>query len=326
MLGVTAIKPKERHGLEAIQYFFFDKDTGAVMGRTPKSWALITLFYLVYYTLLAAFWAGCMYIFMLTIDDKVPRWTEDASLIGRGQSLGVRPNQSDAFIDSGLIMFNTAAKESSDDHHIAGWGEWSARMEGFLSAYRASKGVDCAGGATAPGDGKFCKFPLELLGPCGEGNFGYDKGKPCVILKLNKIYGLEPEYYNDPAAFPENFPPRLADLVGKMAPGDRNQVWLDCIGENPADNEAIGDIKYFPASSGFSSQYFPYLNQDDYLPPLAAIQFQNPEPGQLLHIECRAWAANIKYDRRDKLGKAHFELLVHNKATTEIVDKELEDL
>ncbi len=39
------------------------------------------------------------------------------------------------------------------------------------------------------------------------------------------------------------------------------QVWLDCIGENPADNEAIGDIKYFPASSGFSSQYFPYLNQ-----------------------------------------------------------------
>ena len=39
------------------------------------------------------------------------------------------------------------------------------------------------------------------------------------------------------------------------------QVWLDCIGENPADNEAIGDIQYYPATSGFSSEYFPYLNQ-----------------------------------------------------------------
>ena len=64
--------------------------------------------------------------------------------------------------------------------------------------------------------------------------------------------------------------------------------------------------------------------QDDYLPPLAAIQFQNPTAGQLLHIECRAYAANIIYDRRDKLGKAHFELLVHNKRTTEIVDREVE--
>jgi hypothetical protein len=41
----------------------------------------------------------------------------------------------------------------------------------------------------------------------------------------------------------------------------RHQVWLDCAGENPADNEAIGDIKYFPSTSGFSSQYFPFVNQ-----------------------------------------------------------------
>jgi hypothetical protein len=40
-------------------------------------------------------------------------------------------------------------------------------------------------------------------------------------------------------------------------------------------------------------------------------------------VECRAWAANIKYDRRDKIGKAHFELLVHNKATTAVVDQEV---
>jgi sodium/potassium-transporting ATPase subunit beta len=224
MLGVTAVKPKERHGMEAIQYFFFDKDTGAVMGRTPKSWALITLFYVVYYALLAGFWTGCMCVFLYTIDEKVPRWTEDGSLIGRSQSLGVRPNQSDEFIDSGLIIFNTAVKESTDGQHVAGWGEWSARVDSFLSSYRKSKGVDCAGGAKTPPEGKFCKFPLELLGPCGTGDFGYDVGKPCIILKLNKIYGLVPEYYNDPANVPDNFPPRLTKLMSSLVPADRDQV------------------------------------------------------------------------------------------------------
>jgi hypothetical protein len=33
------------------------------------------------------------------------------------------------------------------------------------------------------------------------------------------------------------------------------------VGENPADNEGIGDLEYFPATSGFSKEYFPYLNQ-----------------------------------------------------------------
>ena len=224
LLGVTAIKPKERHGWEAIQYFLYDNETGAIMGRTPKSWAMITLFYTVYYACLAGFWAFCMYIFLLTIDEKMPKWQEDASLIGTSQSLGIRPNQSNEFIDSGMITFNTAAKESTDGHHVAGWGEWSARIDDFLEPYRKNKGVDCAGGEKQPGAEQFCKFPLELLGPCGTGNFGYEVGKPCVILKLNKIYGLTPTYYSDPADLPGNFPPRLSTVLNKLPAGQREQV------------------------------------------------------------------------------------------------------
>merc|ERR1711878_7572 len=67
-IGCTAIKPVERHGLEAVKWFLYDKDTGAIIGRTPKSWALITIFYIIYYSCLAAFWVLCLYIFFQFIE------------------------------------------------------------------------------------------------------------------------------------------------------------------------------------------------------------------------------------------------------------------
>ena len=41
-----------------------------------------------------------------------------------------------------------------------------------------------------PGEEQFCQVPIDNLitGPCTEKNhYGYDKGKPCVLLKLNKV-------------------------------------------------------------------------------------------------------------------------------------------
>ena len=54
-IGCSAIKPVERHGLEALKHFLYDPDTGAILSRTPKSWALITIFYIIYYTCLSIF-------------------------------------------------------------------------------------------------------------------------------------------------------------------------------------------------------------------------------------------------------------------------------
>merc|ERR1712013_971459 len=56
-IGCSAIKPVERHGWEAVSWFLYDKNTGAIMGRTPLSWLLITIFYIIYYAFLAGFWA-----------------------------------------------------------------------------------------------------------------------------------------------------------------------------------------------------------------------------------------------------------------------------
>ena len=73
ILGATAFKPVERHGWEAIRYMIYNPDTGEYFTRTPKSWALITIFYIIYYSCLAAFWAGMLAIFLTTLQDDQPK-------------------------------------------------------------------------------------------------------------------------------------------------------------------------------------------------------------------------------------------------------------
>jgi len=314
VLGGTAIRPVERHGMEAISWFLYNKNTGAIMGRTPTSWALITIFYIIYYACLGAFWLACLFVFFQTIDKDVPKWQMDEALITSSPAVGVRPAQSYDLIDSSLIMFTQTNKDGERD--VAGWGEWVERTKEFLKVYSKQEAAKPCKNGEKRADGEVCEFQLAELGPCkAANNFGYEKGKPCVFLKLNKIYGLDHDYYENATDLPAVAPKRLVDTIAALPAAQRRKVWIECHGENPADREAMGTVKYYPASMGFDTKYFPYVNQKGYVSPLVAVQFQNAMAGQLIHIECRAYAGNIKYEKRDKIGRAHFELLIHNKQT-----------
>merc|ERR1712158_102202 len=208
-IGATAIKPVERHGWEAFSWFMYDKNTGAIMGRTPLSWLLITVFYIIYYTLLAGFWLLCLFIFYQFIEEHQPRWQQNSGLIGRSPALGVRPGQDDSIIESSVIIFNH--ENPKDDGNIPGYKQWVDRLDEYLKPYRAEpakeNGLDCAADAAAT-DGKFCKFDLTKLGPCGQKNtnYGFDSNSTCLVLKLNKIFGLEHEYYDNPAELHDDMP------------------------------------------------------------------------------------------------------------------------
>ena len=46
------------------------------------------------------------------------------------------------------------------------------------------------------GQGQYCKVKTAdlITGACTkEKNYGFDVGKPCILIKLNKIYGWKPE-------------------------------------------------------------------------------------------------------------------------------------
>ena len=66
----------------------------------------ISLFYIVYYSFLTAFFALMLLAFFQTLDDKQPTWTmESKGLIGNNPAMGFRPGPPDSNIESTLIWY-----------------------------------------------------------------------------------------------------------------------------------------------------------------------------------------------------------------------------
>ena len=83
--------------------------------------------------------------------------------------------------------------------------------------------------------------PTTTLGPCGTFPYGYvgEHVKPCIYIKLNKIWGWEPrpvqcneEYqgYDYDYDCPDSLRKHLNSLAAKEA-GEEN-IWIDCYGRS----------------------------------------------------------------------------------------------
>lgn len=147
---------------------------------------------------------------------------------------------------------------------------------------------------------KACRFVIDVLGQecTWQRDYGYDEGQPCVLLKLNKIFGWQPIAYNEssrPAALGERWNPQY--------------IGVTCEGENPIDSENMGPLQFWPPE-GFPNFYYPYLNQEGYRSPLVMVKFRKPTNGIVINVWCKAWAQNINHHRQDSQGSIHFELLV----------------
>lgn len=323
-LGGSAIKPPgwDRTGFEAFRYMIYNPETGEIFTRTPKSWLQITAFYIVYYSLLAAFWLVCLQIFFLTLPEGKPRWTLDGSLIGSNPGVGVRPSNRDARIDSSIFLLETAAKDTTPtDKNGEGDknADWARRMEIFMEKYSNNSGLfDCSQDAQGK-EGK-CMFDTSVLGDCASYPYGYflQEGnkyiKPCIFLKFNKIWNWIPKPI-DAATLDEPKYDMMTDRLKnqiRSAP-DSNYVWMDCRGRNPADQEALA-ITYFPDNQGIPIKYFPYSG-GNYQAPLVAVRVETDkildlQVGQLIHVECRAWFDGVIHDTKDMAGLVRFEVML----------------
>lgn len=289
----------------------YNKKDGTILRRTPSSWAKIGLFYLVFYGMLAALVAICMWIFFQTLDPRIPKWQLDRSLIGTSPGLGFRPmptyNE-----ESTLIWFKSSNKTS--------YQPWVDNILTFLDKYyvpsKIAKGngqIKTCSHSDYPLPGEVCEVDVREWGDCNRDKFfNYHKNAPCIFLKLNRIYGWTPEYYDDPNDLPRDMPEKLKQHIRSINnTRDRQNIWISCHGENPADVEYLGPISYYPQKiQGFPGYYFPYLNAEGYLSPLVAVKFERPVSGIVINVECRAWAKNIRYSRTERTGSVHFELLI----------------
>lgn len=299
--------PPEKLGKwEGFRQFCWNSETSQCLGRTGSSWAKILFFYLVFYAVLIGFFAAMLAVFWQTLDMKMPKYQLGESLIGSNPGLGFRPMPKEDNVESTLIWY-----KASDNGNVEAW---TTQIDEFLEPYHQEEDnrVDCSFDNPPP-EGKVCKVPMNEWSSCTKANrYNFKKKSPCIFLKLNKIFNWVPDLYNTTDHLPDSMPEDLREHISsELSRGDKNAniVWVSCAGENPADNEHIGPINYFPRR-GFPGYFFPFKNIEGYLPPIVAVHFESPKNGVLINIECKAWARNIVHDRAERRGSVHFELMV----------------
>jgi len=329
-----AQKPEELPGWEGFKRFMWNGETKQFMGRTGCSWLKIGVFYVIYYAFLSAYFVAMMLIFYQTLDDNEPKWKgPEKGIIGMNPGLGYRPHPPDSNIESTLIHYRKG-------DYNGNWQPWVKRLNDFLEDYHNLKEdsnkkpnknadiVDCDFNK-GPGPEQICKVNVEGLfqGMCtNETQYGWKAGTPCIAIKLNKIFDWKPEPFKKWTELPngtcgegelppcESAPKDLIDFVKEKqempgSPMVGNMVWLSCEGENPADRENLGPVKYYP-QPGIPKYYFPYKNQPGYLSPLVFAHLEKPKQGVLIAVSCKAWAQNLVHDVMERVGTVHFELMI----------------
>lgn len=279
--------------------FLYNSDEGTVLGRNGKSWAAITLFYIIYYGVLAGFFGGMLAVFYHTLDWNIPKLMGSDTLLKQNPGLAFRPLPN---VETTLIRFNKARTST--------FTAYVDHIESFLQYYeneyqQTETGilVDCSTFTELrPADdwNKACRFDiLELGANCvKQQSFGFEDGQPCILLKLNRIFDWMPEPYSN-----DSVPEEIRNSWTEYA------ITVHCEGENPSDKDNLGDILYYPPN-GFHFKYFPYRNQQGYRSPLVFVRFDNPNPAQLYMITCKVYAKNIQHDAMERSGMVHFELMI----------------
>lgn len=290
------------------QYLYNSKD-GKIMGRSVKGWAQLLLFYAAFYTVLAALFAICMQGLLVTLNHEYPKWQQDESQIGSNPGVTYRPQPED--LDGPVIQYIAANKTSV--------AEWVGHINDFLEPYTDSTLLPGGGKNqaicdfnTPPKPGQVCAFDVTNLGPCSAGGgYGYNRSAPCIFVKLNRIYGWMPDFYEDVDDLPAEMPEDLANHIRSIPAAERKQVWISCKELTNSEENLLGPIEYQP-SRGLPSYYYPYMNVGGYLSPLVAIHLPRPQPKTNINIECRAWAKNIIFrgGTRDRLGSLQLTLRI----------------
>ncbi|KYQ53878.1 Sodium/potassium-transporting ATPase subunit beta-2 [Trachymyrmex zeteki] len=269
------------------------------------------IFYACFFAGLAILFSICMKGMLATLSYEKPKWTLSSSIIGTNPGLGFRPI-SDNPDERSLIWYS--ASNATDIQ------KWTQRLDQFLENYISPSLLPNGGrnqqicSYNKPAKpGNVCAVDVNNWGPCSPNQqYGFNNSAPCVFIKLNRIYGWIPEYYNDTQNLSPDMPESLVKYIKSVDASWLNTVWVSCKGENPHDRENIGEINYYPDGHGFPGFYYPYENIPGYLSPVVAVHFVRPTRNQIINIECRAWAKNIEYSsiRSEKKGAVHFELMV----------------
>jgi len=270
----------------------------------------IFIFYVVFYGCLAGIFIGTIQAMLLTLSNYKPTYQDRVAPPG----LSHTPRSL-----KGELQFTKDDPESYKDIVTA--------MDTMLANYDLLKQEDLTkfencGGETAgeykdrgalDGEGgvrRACRFDKEWLGSCSgsaDPTYGFKDGKPCLIVKLNRIVFFRPRSPATNESIPAEAQPRFST----------NTLPIYCNTRREEDKGKVSGIEYFGFNGGFPLQYYPYygkLLHPQYLQPLIGIKFNNLTYNEDLRIECKVFGANIQYSEKDRY-QGRFEIKLHVKSS-----------
>lgn len=271
----------------------YDSEYNEFLTRDAKAWCKLSLFYTVFYSVLAAFFIIYLFLFYHTLDLKVPKYYNRESVMDYkivNPGLGFRPHVDP---ESDLVKISKTSFKSN-----------LQSFELFLERYEKNKDKYFVGAQGA--DVNFNYEDIIRNTSCSkERNYGLNSQDPCVAVKLNRIFGWLP--------VPEA---NLSISVEPVEESNDRYIYVRCAGENSADRDNIQELEYFSTYpntdvGGINFKYFPYRNQEGYLSPLVFVHFKSISYNTLINVECKAFAKNIdNIDRYNKRGMVKFQLFV----------------
>jgi len=272
-------------------------------GRGGASWAKIALFYIIFYSCLAGFFAIMMAGFFKTMSDVEPSLTGMYSLIKQNPGMGFRPRRNH---ESTLIKFTAEI----DGHKEK--GDYDKLINETMKFLRAGGYIDKDNKPVESESNDTYALDEHTLHHCPLNDFGFRAGQPCILLKMNKVFWWEPALVTGPEDNTTDWYRDAKKALGERGPHP-SYVGVSCEGENDGDADNMGPVDFFP-NHGFSASHYPYQNQKPYRAPFVFAKFQNPARGVVMQIWCKSWAKNIKHHKNDKGGSTHFELMVDGKS------------
>lgn len=282
----------------------YNKDKGEFFGRNCASWAKLSAFFIIYYSCLAGFFAAMMFGFFQTLDETRPTMSGMMCPMKGNPGMGFRPQE---HYESTLIQFNTKSVNSYKD-----------KVADIISYLRENGYIDEKNQPSEVAKDSSGKdvFTIESLNPaCSidytdlNNSFGYADGKPCILLKINKVFDWMPQAFDNDSLSTDHGKEAQAALGDRLSYED---VGVSCEGENDGDMDDMGIVDYFP-EKGFSFKYFPYVNAKNYRAPIVFAKFNGVKMGSLLQIWCKMWTKDTFHHKNDRAGSVRFELLVDNK-------------
>ncbi|XP_029852795.1 protein ATP1B4 isoform X2 [Aquila chrysaetos chrysaetos] len=264
--------------------FLWNPEERTCLGRTAKSWGLILLFYLIFYTCLAGMFAFCMYVMLLTLSPYTPTYRDRVSPPG----VMIRP-----YLNGFTIAFNVSQPST--------WQPYVDSMHHFLAAYddkvQEEKNIECISGqyfiqgGNESEEKKACQFKRSLLQNCSgieDPTFGYSKGQPCILLKMNRIIGYRP--------------------------GGGVPVSVGCKVQKGNESN-LRSVDFYPGNGTFDLMYYPYygkITHVNYTSPLVAMHFTDVKKNYLVPIQCSLNGKGIINDvNSDRfLGRIIFTLSI----------------